>query len=161
MAKLYDFRGTEKMVISGLGTTDIHNDLFGRSVADAHPIGAITGLQVVLDDHEARLVVNEALLVNHETRISANESDIAALDGRITILEDDLTLAVQVNDDPTNDFIYIGEAQPGTLTSAATWRIKRIEFTNPGVDEDLETLWADGDAQFDNIWDNHLALSYS
>ena len=161
MGQLYDIRGVTRVVIEGLGTTDIHNDLVGRSSADAHPIVAITGLQLIIDDYEARLTVNEALLVNHETRITANEASITSLDARVTTLEDDLTLAQQVNDDPGNDFIYIGEAAPGSLTSAAVWRIKRIEFTNPGVDEDLETLWADGDSQFDNIWDNHLALSYS
>lgn len=52
---------------------------------------------------------------------------------------------------------YVGEAAPGALTSAASWRIKRITETGP----DLVIEFADGNSDFDNIWDNRLALSYS
>ena len=52
---------------------------------------------------------------------------------------------------------YIGDAKPATATSAATWRIKRMVETGP----DLEILWADGDANFDNVWDDRAGLSYS
>jgi hypothetical protein len=53
--------------------------------------------------------------------------------------------------------IYIGEAQPGTATSAASWRVKRVVFTG----DDSTTLFADGNSNFDNIWDNRASLSYS
>lgn len=53
--------------------------------------------------------------------------------------------------------VYIGEAVPGSLTSAAVWRIKEITF----VGDDSTTLFADGDAIFDNVWDDRLSLSYS
>lgn len=157
----YGFQGVQKIVIEGLGNTDLHADLFGRSNADSHTMGAITGLDLIVADFEGRITVNEVLLVNHGTRITANEADIGAIDLRVGTLEGDLALAKQVNDDPTNDFIYIGDAVPGSLTSAAAWRIQRVEFTNPGVDDDIEVLWADGNNNFDNIWDNHLVLSYS
>lgn len=54
---------------------------------------------------------------------------------------------------------YVGYAAPGSLTSAAVWRIVRITYDandNPTVVE-----WADGNNGFDNIWDNRAALSYS
>jgi hypothetical protein len=53
--------------------------------------------------------------------------------------------------------IYIGEAQPGTATSAASWRISRTVFTG----DDSTKLFADGNSNFDNIWDNRASLSYS
>lgn len=59
-----------------------------------------------------------------------------------------------------SDLIYIGEALPGTATSSATWRIKRIN-TNAGTDNDIEIKYADGDSDFNNIWDDHLSLAYS
>ena len=59
-----------------------------------------------------------------------------------------------------SDLIYIGEALPGTATSSATWRIKRIN-TNAGTDNDIEIKYADGDSNFNNIWDDHLSLTYS
>jgi hypothetical protein len=47
----YDLRNV-KVTGSGSssGTTQYHEDLLGRDVADAHPISAITGLQTILDN---------------------------------------------------------------------------------------------------------------
>lgn len=59
-------------------------------------------------------------------------------------------------DDVGGTVLYIGEASPGTATSAASWRIKRITFTG----DDASTVWADGDENFDNIWDNRASLTY-
>jgi hypothetical protein len=52
---------------------------------------------------------------------------------------------------------YIGDAIPATATNVALWRIKRMVETGP----DLVILWADGDANFDNVWDDRVGLSYS
>lgn len=59
--------------------------------------------------------------------------------------------------DEVGSTIYVGEALPGTGLGTAAWRIKRI-VDNSG---DLTTTWADGDANFDNVWNNRLSLSYS
>ena len=56
------------------------------------------------------------------------------------------------------EIIYSGKANPGTLTSSAAWQISQITIQS---DDDVQVLWADGDGDFDNIWDNRLALSYS
>jgi len=53
-------------------------------------------------------------------------------------------------------YTYVGYAKPSTLTNASEWKIKRIDTTT-GV----EVLWADGDALYNNIFDNYLTLSYS
>lgn len=58
----------------------------------------------------------------------------------------------------TPEVTYKGEAIPGTLTSAALWRVSRITIQ---ADGDIEIVFADGDSNFDNIWDNRLSLSYS
>lgn len=58
----------------------------------------------------------------------------------------------------TDDEFYIGEALPGTATSVAQWRIKYITVAGDG---DVSVVWADGDDNFDNSWDNHLSLLYS
>lgn len=54
--------------------------------------------------------------------------------------------------------LYRGEANPGTLDSAASWRIRRLII---GVDNDVTEEWADGNSNFDNVWDDRLSLSYS
>ncbi|MCH8277960.1 MAG: hypothetical protein IIC12_03405 [Proteobacteria bacterium] len=153
--------GVKKRVIEGLGGTDIHNNLFGRSTPDAHPIGAITDLQTELDDLDTDIAANAALLVNHETRITNNETDISALDDRVTDLEDDLNLTSRFDDTASGAVLYLGEADPGTAEASATWRIQQITFTNLPTEDDLQVLWADGDNSFDNIWNDRLSLSYS
>lgn len=57
--------------------------------------------------------------------------------------------------DEQSTYTYIGRASPGSATSADTWQIKRI--TNASGDID----WADGNIDFDNVWDDRAGLSYS
>jgi hypothetical protein len=53
------------------------------------------------------------------------------------------------------DIDYVGEAAIGTTTSAASWRIKRIDSATGVI-----LQWA-GSGVFDQIWDNRASLSYS
>lgn len=53
---------------------------------------------------------------------------------------------------------YLGEANPGTATSASSWRIKKLVSDVSG---DLTVTYADGNSNFDNIWDDRISLSYS
>jgi hypothetical protein len=52
-------------------------------------------------------------------------------------------------------YTYIGKANAGTLTSAASWQISRL------TNADNTLIFADGDTSFDNVWDNRAILSYS
>jgi len=56
---------------------------------------------------------------------------------------------------------YVGEAPAGNLAGVANpvWRIKKFTYD---VNENVTSVaWADGDTDFDNIWANRAALSYS
>jgi hypothetical protein len=53
--------------------------------------------------------------------------------------------------------LYIGEALPGTLGSAAAWRIRK--FLTAGSVSSM--LYANGESSFTNIWDNRTGLSYA
>lgn len=59
-------------------------------------------------------------------------------------------------DEASATITYVGQAVPGTLTSAASWSIKRLDSTSG-----LVVLWAAGTAAFNQIWDNRAALAYS
>lgn len=53
---------------------------------------------------------------------------------------------------------YIGWHRPGSsTTSAAVWRIARRSQT--GTVWSYE--WADGNRNYDNIWDNRASLTYT
>jgi hypothetical protein len=61
-----------------------------------------------------------------------------------------------VADSVVSTTFYLGKAFTGTATSEAKWQIKKI-------DESAGTVitWADGNSDFDNVWDNRQSLSYS
>ncbi len=54
--------------------------------------------------------------------------------------------------------IYMGYGLPGSNEGESVWRIKRVSLFS---DESSSTMWADGNADFDNIWSNAVSLSYS
>ena len=54
---------------------------------------------------------------------------------------------------------YIGRAVPNTITSLALWEIR--QFVYDASSNLLQILWADGNKNFDNIWDDRTSLSYS
>ena len=58
----------------------------------------------------------------------------------------------------TDDLFYRGEALAGSLTSDPAWRIRKVETLSG---EDVMQTWADGNTDFDNVWDDRLTLSYS
>lgn len=60
-------------------------------------------------------------------------------------------------DESTPNTIYKGWARTYSNGAAAAWAILRIRRINDVVQYE----WADGDQQYDNIWDNRLALSYA
>lgn len=51
---------------------------------------------------------------------------------------------------------YVGEALPGTATSASTWHIKKLDSTTG-----LVITWAGGSSDFDKVWDDRGSYVYS
>ena len=66
------------------------------------------------------------------------------------------TYAVKCDTTSNSSVIYLGEAEEGSLGSDAVWRIRKIDYTSGVI-----ITWADGDANFDNIWNNRTSLTYS
>jgi len=60
-------------------------------------------------------------------------------------------------DEASSTVSYVGKAAPGTAETAAAWKISRITVTGTVTKIEL----ADGNANYDNIWDNRASLTYS
>lgn len=60
-------------------------------------------------------------------------------------------------DETPGGITYVGKAAVGSATGSAVWQIQRLTETSG----DLVVQWADGNASFDNTWDNRASLSYS
>lgn len=59
-------------------------------------------------------------------------------------------------DEASATITYVGKATPGTATASALWQIQKIDTTG-----DLTITWADGNADFDNVWNDRATITYS
>lgn len=73
------------------------------------------------------------------------------------IAEDEMVFSKRI-DFITENELYRGEAQPGTLDTALLWRIRRIIVSGDG---DITETWAGGSASFNKRWDQRLSYTYS
>lgn len=56
------------------------------------------------------------------------------------------------------DLIYSGRAPMGSAKSAAVWQIRKYTYSTGNL---VDIQWADGDSNYDNIWNNRASLTYS
>lgn len=85
---------------------------------------------------------------------------------KVDVLDDPLEVSVvaggsvsnyaTILDEASATITYVGKAAPGTATASALWQIQKIDTSG-----DLTIKWADGNADFDNVFDNRASLSYS
>lgn len=57
----------------------------------------------------------------------------------------------------SENVIYKGEATPGAIESENSWRIRKIQIS---ADGDTTILWANGNSNFTNSWNNRISLNY-
>ncbi len=81
--------------------------------------------------------------------------EVAGTQGPPGVPEDEVPYDVE-SDTADAQTTYVGQAAPGTASSAAAWRIKRITDTGSAVSID----WANGSDAFDQVWDDRASLTY-
>lgn len=95
-------------------------------------------------------------LATEQKQIEGN-SEIVNLKNSINVINDKLFYECRLVDESNSNVVYKGFANPGALTSQAVWAIQKIT-NNAGI---LSYQWADGNKNFDNIWNNRKILPYS
>lgn len=140
----------------------------GREGKDGKDGLSIKNVEIDIDGHlkvtlsdDSELDAGELAIgqdkVYLQTMKTTTATDIKDLDEYILTLAGG-SVAYTKLIDTDGDYKYIGEADPGTLEGASSWRIKRLEFL---VDGDIEIKWANGAATFDRVWTNRLLETYS
>jgi len=120
--------------MSSISITELHKQLFGRK-------GPTEGSVIDMAEH------------GRAGGISSDQgfkyTDKPALTSKIDVVSATVT--------------YIGKARPGSDTVEGTaddrWQIKKIDTTDEN--DQKVPVWADGNDNYDNIWDNRASLSYS
>lgn len=64
-----------------------------------------------------------------------------------------------LSDPASSTITYFGKAQPGVGTDDAVWQIFKLTFDGSG--NFISQTWADGNGNFDNVWDDRATLTYS
>lgn len=65
--------------------------------------------------------------------------------------------ATKIDDTSTANVIYIGNAAIGSSGASAVWQIKKLDTSSLALDK----TWADGNSDFDNVWNNRTSLTYN
>lgn len=78
--------------------------------------------------------------------LASYPTEVLNVQGEDVVYEDEV--------DDTGTYKYYGQANPGVATSGSTWRIRRLVWST------LAVQFADGNANFDNIWDNRAGYTY-
>jgi hypothetical protein len=68
-------------------------------------------------------------------------------------------LTIRAEYSGANLLVYFADAQPGTLSSASTWRIRKLTYDGNGNFSFLS--WPNADTSFSYIWDNRSTYTYS
>lgn len=72
-----------------------------------------------------------------------------------------IPLTMKMENNSSGQPKYIGEAAPGTPTSQARWRIRKLEYSDGTSKPPTGEVWANGNAEFDKTWDNRTTYNYS
>jgi hypothetical protein len=91
----------------------------------------------------------------HISGVAGKKVFIIDSKGNVSDLDQDLLLNVQTDSGDAN-VQYIGKADIGSATSEAVWQIKKVNSTTGSV-----ITFADGNNNYDNVFDNRESLSYS
>jgi hypothetical protein len=105
--------------------------------------------------HEAEIQTCTVAGTKIAADVQVQGGTVAVSGGEIT--EDRKQLTKRIDFISESEF-YKGEAVPGSSMAAAVWRVQKVTIAGDG---DVQALWAGGTANFDKVWDNRAALSYS
>lgn len=129
-----------------------------------YPVTEINTVDVVETPVEVHVDGNNQTVesTTQDNPVTINMPDVqiytAGIQGPPGVAEEDVAYAKRIDFEDNETVIYKGEADPGTLDSAGTWRIRRLTLN---AESDVTEEWADGNADFDNVWSDHLTLTYS
>jgi hypothetical protein len=75
--------------------------------------------------------------------------------GTVPWVSDELQYALRF-DAATSPILYLGQALPGALDNATSWRIQRFNVASGVISQ-----WANGAATFINAWTDRAIIAYS
>lgn len=169
----------EKKLSSELSKLELAPTIEGPSVNVEAPAVDLKGVEKVIRQDLAK-AFNEAIKNIPKTEVNVPETDLTAVEERMAEVVEwlesidtasrlktpfpssfEVSNVVETNSssydlqvDDTGTYTYLGNAAPGTATSAAAWRIKRVTNATGVITH------ADGDSSFNKTWTARATYSY-
>jgi len=108
-------------------------------------------------DVNAELEVKDIQIGAVEIKDSSTDARVSVTNNKLDVNSTavDVVYATRI-DEASATVTYIGKAATGSATSTSVWQVQKIDTTTGTV-----ITWADGNGNFDNVWDNRASLSYS
>lgn len=97
------------------------------------------------------------LQLDKDGKVLISQPDAADYDDMQDFFGSTYTFALDYDAD--GNLIYAGKVAIGTAKTAAVWQIKKITYDANGNLTDI--TWADGNKNFDNVWNDRTTLTYS
>lgn len=112
-----------------------------------------TGAQAHVTDNALNVLIKGQTSGGTTTTIIVNS------DGSIIV--SDVQFTTKMENLTSGQAQYVGEALPGTAITAASWRIKKIEYDDGETKPPTGIVWASGTASFDKVWNSKTTYTYS
>lgn len=106
---------------------------------------------LVTEDNSAAI---KAAVETIDNAISGSEMQVDVIT-MPTVTVTDTAYATRI-DEASDTVTYIGDATIGSAAGASAWRIKKVDTSSGTV-----ITFADGNGNFDNVWNDRAGLSYS
>ncbi len=113
---------------------------------------AISNEVVITQDSIGYILVE----IESSTNVVSGQAGPIGPQGVAGISEDNIVYSKRIDFISENE-LYRGEAEVGSTTSAAAWRIRKIVLA---ADGDVAETWANGTALFDKVWDSRISYNY-
>ncbi len=129
-----------------------------RLRVDAKVSASVSDVDVVIDavagDNIAITDPDNGNTLNVEADGSLNANVVIDRNDQITVFTGDE--AKKIDDTSTNKITYVGAAVVGANGASSVWKIFRINETSG-----FSIEYADGNSNYDNIWNNRTSLTYT
>jgi hypothetical protein len=132
-------------VTATIGTVDVIIDASSDNIAISDGVDTLA----INSDGSINVVINPSGLATSALQSTAN-TKLDAINNSINFKP---TLRL---DQATSVITYVGEAVAGSSTSGPVWLIKKIDETSG-----ISITYADGNTNYDNVWDSRASLTYS
>lgn len=113
---------------------------------------AINDMLSVADQGSANQPQNEEI-----NKLNLLNETVSTIRNSVSALDSKVFFEPVLIDESNPNIIYKGFASPRAKMEEAVWAIQKISYT----DDICTYQWADGNKDFNNIWNNRITLTYA